>query len=472
MSKDVLTTPASHGRFKYRLLSPPMKYVMNSLAGSFQFSRHPNERTKCTFLNLPLLALVAGLVLAAGPAQAINLLVNPGFEANSGNSTPPIGWTYFAPPTLGAGVKDYYVENHAGIPHSGTLYWKEWGALYAAPPINNVAGIYQIFSSAPGATYQASGWFFTSAGDTLGADCVTWIEVAFLGASSNVLALYKSPNFSASVGLDTWFPYSVTGACDLSQPVATGDPYFTTYAVTGTVNQLVAPLGTTAIRYRYAYLQVGTEGGSAYFDDAVLNQVGGFIPPVIANLFPVNMIFVNPSDGITFNVNSPSGLTINTNGIHLTVNGVDVSGSLAISGSSSNKNVGYFGLQSNLTYTASISVTDASNLTVSASTYFETTWVGIQPVTYLWEAEDFDFNSGMYINNPDLCSASGNPNCYFGTVGVEGADEHSTAVPPAQFYRGAADGIGTKPSGDYSRPNLFVAGRIDYCINPFNGAAM
>ena len=444
-----------------------MKYVMNSLAGSFQFSRHSNERTKCTFLNLPLLALVAGLVLAAGPAQAINLLVNPGFEANSGNSTPPIGWTYFAPPTLGAGVKDYYVENHAGIPHSGTLYWKEWGALYAAPPINNVAGIYQIFSSAPGATYQASGWFFTSAGDTLGADCVTWIEVAFLGASSNVLALYKSPNFSASVGLDTWFPYSVTGACDLSQPVATGDPYFTTYAVTGTVSQLVAPLGTTAIRYRYAYLQVGTEGGSAYFDDAVLNQVGGFIPPVIANLFPVNMIFVNPSDGITFNVNSPSGLTINTNGIHLAVNGVDVSGSLAISGSSSNKNVGYFGLQSNLTYTASISVTDASNLTVNASTYFETTWVGIQPVTYLWEAEDFDFNSGMYINNPDLCSADGNPNCYFGKVGVEGVDEHNLNGGGSHLYR-PSDPMGTAPSGDYLRKNLFVAGRLDYCINPFN----
>src|ERR1035437_381215 len=97
MSKDVLTTPASHGRLKHRLLSPPMKYIMNSLAGSFQFSRHPNERTKCTSLYFPLLALIAGLVLATGPAQAGNLLVNPGFEANSGNSTPS-GWTYFAPP--------------------------------------------------------------------------------------------------------------------------------------------------------------------------------------------------------------------------------------------------------------------------------------------------------------------------------------------------------------------------------------
>ena len=33
------------------------------------------------------------------------------------------------------------------------------------------------------------------------------------------------------------------------------------------------------------------------------------------------MIFVNPSDGISFSVSSPSGNTINTNGIHLKVNG-------------------------------------------------------------------------------------------------------------------------------------------------------
>ena len=445
-----------------------MKYVMNSLAGSFQFSRHPNERTKCTSLNFSLLALVAGLVLAAGPAQAGNLLVNPGFETPpSGHATygttVATGWTYFSPPEPPGYFGDYWVDN-AGGGHSGTFYWKQWGALNNAT--NNVAGIYQTFSSAPGASYQASGWFYTKSTDMLGADCVTWIEVAFLGASSNVLALYKSDNFSASVGTDAWFPYAVTQACDLSSPVSIGDPYFTTYAVTGSVSQLVAPLGTTAIRYRYAYLQVGTEGGSAYFDDAVLNQVSGPVPPIISSLFPQNMIFVNPSNGITFNASSPGGFAINTNNIHLVVNGVDVSGSLAISGSSSNKNVTYSGLQSNSTYTASITVSDAFNLTVSASTYFETTWVGIQPVTYLWEAEDWDFNSGTYINNPDLCSASGNPNCYFGKVGVEGVDEHYTTGSSGPFR--PSDPIGTAPSGDYSRKNFFEAGVTDYKIDPFN----
>ena len=46
-------------------------------------------------------------------------------------------------------------------------------------------------------------------------------------------------------------------------------------------------------------------------------------------------------------------------------------------------------------------MTDAFNLTASASTYFETTWVGVPPVLYLWEAEDFDFTNGLYYNYPD-----------------------------------------------------------------------
>ena len=442
-----------------------MEKGMNDTADNSPLFRNRNGGMRFQPFTGALLALAAALGLAARPAQADNILVNPGFEANSGHVV-AAGWTYFSPPPPPGYYGDYYVES--AVPaHSGTLYWKEWGALYDAAK-TNVAGIYQDFSSAPGSIYQASGWFFTKSTDALGADCVTWVEVSFLGATSNILALYRSDNFSTSVGTDAWFQFPVTNACDLSSPVYTGDPYFTTYAVTGSVSQLVAPLGTKRVRYRYAYLQAGNQGGSAYLDEAVLNQISGPLPPVISGLFPLNMIFVNPSDGITFNVSSPSGFTINNSDIHLVVNGLDVSGSLAISGSSSNKNVAYYGLQSNLTYTASITVTDTFNFTASANTYFETTWVGVPPVVYLWEAEDFDFSNETFLNNPDLCSAPGNPNCYFGKVGVEGVDEHNLSVAPAHLYR-PDDAMGTTVSGDYLRKNLFEAGRLDFRIDPFQG---
>ena len=422
--------------------------------------------------------MAAGLMLAGGRVQAqTNLLVNPGFETPPSGHAPygttvAAGWTYFSPPPPTGYFGDYWVQPgtaHGVPPHSGTCYWNEWGALYTTAPTNNVGGIYQTFSSSPGSTYSASGWMSSASldGGGLGADCFTWIQVEFLDASSNLLALYKSSNYSASVGLDTWFQFQVTNVCDLSQPVATGDPYFTNYyAVTGSVSQLVAPVGTTAVRYRYCYLQSSNEGGSANMDDCALNQISGPVPPVISSLFPQNMIFVDPNNGITFNVSSPSGHTINNSGIHLVVNGTDVSGSLAISGSASSKNVGYFGLQSNSTYTVSISVTDSFNLATSANTYFETMWVGVQPVTYLWEAEDWDFGGGMYIDNPDLCNAPGDPNCYFGKVGVQGVDENN-AISNASPYR-ASDPMGTAPSGDLLRTNLFAANRVDYCINPFN----
>src|SRR6185369_7899200 len=207
--------------------------------------------------------------------------------------------------------------------------------------------------------------------DLMGPDCRMWLQVEFYGSTSNLLGVFKSDDFSAGAGIDTWLEYQVHSACDISSPVSVGDPYFSTYAVTGTVSQIVAPVGTTKVRYRVAYLQNLSQGGSGYLDAAVLDQVSGPQPPVVSSVFPLNMIYVNPADGISFNVNSPSGFTINNNGIRLLVNGNDVSGTLQISGTSSNKNVVYHGLQSNLTYTASISVTDSFGFSASANTYFE-----------------------------------------------------------------------------------------------------
>jgi hypothetical protein len=439
--------------------------AMNFLHRISPLARNSNDSNRFSRVRVGVFALAVTLLLTARPAQAVNLLVNPSFELNSGHVIPS-GWTRFAPPTAqpyGNYATEGNVANQSGLQH-----FKEWGACYNGT--NNAAGIYQDLSSAAGSIYQASGWFYTYSqdGGGLGADCYVWVEVQFLGSTSNLLALYKSDNYSAGVGMDQWFQYQIDKACDVSSPVSIGDPFFNTYAVTGSVAQLTAPLGTATVRYRFVYVQAASQGGSCYFDSAVLNQVSGPIPPVISNLFPLDMIFVNPSDGITFNVNSPSGFTINNSSIGLVVNGVNVSSSLAITGSSSNKNVAYHGLQSNLTYTASIAVTDAFNLTASANTYFETTWVGVPPVQYLWEAEDFDFTNGMYYTHPTFCTNPGSPNCYFGTVGVPEVDEHVNGNAPNHVYR-PDDAVGTLISGDYARKDHFLAGAFDYRIDPFNG---
>ncbi len=412
------------------------------------------------------ICLAAVVFSLSESASSANLLVNPSFEQNSGHVV-ALGWTYFSPPPPPGYFGDYWIEGNV-TPHAGRLYWKQWSALDNAA-ITNVTGIYQDLSSSPGATYQARGWIYSDSHDNggLGSGGVVWFEVAFLGGSSNVLALYKSANYTAGVGLDRWFPYESTNACDPSQPLPSGDPYFTTYAVTGTVSQMVAPVGTQKLRYRFCLSQ-NVVKGSCYFDDAVLDQISGPVAPVISNLFPRNMIFVNPNEGLSFNVSSPSGFTINSNAIGLLLNGQDVSSGLVITGSASNKNVAYYGLLSNSTYTASVTVTDTFNLTASATSYFETTWVGTPPLVYLWEAEDWDFTNGTYINFPELCDTPNNPNCYFSKVGTEGVDEHNLHAAPNHLYR-PDDPMGTVLAGDYAREDHVLANLPDYRVDPFNG---
>jgi hypothetical protein len=415
-------------------------------------------------------------MLASLSAHAVNLLQNQGFEIDGYKHTIPTDWTRFAPPTAAIfqPFGNYWNEVSGTLngnvvnAHSGSGFWKEWGACYDGT--NNVAGIYQTFGAISGSTYQASGWCYINSGDQLGADCYVWVQVEFLSSSSNLLALYKSGNFNVNAGVNGWVQLSVTNACDVtSPPVSTGDPFFNTYSITGAVTQLVAPAGTASVVYRFCYLQFVNEGGSCYFDDADLEQLSGPLPLSVNNLNPQNEIFVAPSNGVSFDVTSPSG-NINTNAIHLVLNSVDVSSNLAFSGSSSNWTVFYNGLQSNSAYTVSITATDSFNFRASANTTFQTTWLGAQAPTYIWEAEDWDFSSSNYINNPDLCNTSGQPNCYFGKTGVQTVDEYSVGgPPPSQFYRGPTDGIGTRSSGDFSRPNLFAAGRADYAINPFIG---
>jgi hypothetical protein len=452
----------NHGSAAHRRVRGPFQYENHD---AFPESHHrlhaPGQSRDIAQAFRPL-----HVVLLTGAVFAENLLVNPSFEDNSGHVV-PVGWSYYSPPPPPNYFGNYWIEG--AVPaQAGNLYWKQWGALYLEAPTNNVAGIYQEFSSAPGSTYQASGWFYTRGSDLLGPDCRTWLEVLFLDENSELLALYKSEDFYGEIVADMWLKHDVTLACDLSSPIPSGDPFFNTYAVTGSVSQLIAPINTSKVRYRFAYLQAGNQGGSCYLDDAVLDQVAGPVPPVISDVLPLNMIFVNPADGITFNVNSPSGFEINDENIRLLVNGEDVSADLVLDGAGATRNAAYYGLASNMTYTASIRVTDAFGFSTSTETQFETMWVDVPPVLYLWEAEDFDFSRGQYFNHPDLCNAAGSPNCYFGTVGVEGVDEHKIGGGNNHLYR-PEDAVSIGLSGDVSRPNLHAAGRADYRIDPFLG---
>ena len=190
-------------------------------------------------------------ILFAVQARAANLLSNPGFE--TGNLG---GWT-----TYGANT---YVEDNPAIAHGGSYYFKVYSAFNGQINYN---GISQDTVSGPGAVYSADGWAYTLSTDTLAGQNQAWIEVSFHDVSGNVLALYRSAIITTNAiatGVfpkNTWVDLRVTNQYDPQ-----------TYVITNTVSTLVAPPGTSFVRYQIVFQgDQYDSNGSMYFDDTTLN---------------------------------------------------------------------------------------------------------------------------------------------------------------------------------------------------------
>jgi hypothetical protein len=192
--------------------------------------------------------------------------------------------------------------------------------------------------------------------------------------------------------------------------------------------------------------------------------------PTISGVYPNGHALFQSTNKFVFTVSSEVS-TISTNSITLTLNGTNVTPSLVFAGSPTSWNVSYTGLLPNQTYTAVISVTDANSNTVSSSTLKLDTW---NPVFQV-EAEDFDFSSGQYIDNPVPTNGPA-ANSYFGQVGTMGIDEFNNgAVAP---YNGASasnyrkdDPIATTrlTAAEPARQQFLDAGAPDYNVG-FLGA--
>ncbi len=411
-----------------------------------------------------IFAAAALLAVSAVVSHAGNILVNPGFEAdgNHGVGAPITGWTFVPIDHAGQGGFWINVDQYA---HSGANYYKVWGQYNGIPNTNTV---YQEKPSLPSSTYTADAWIATWdapghtdyiwQSDTLD---TAWAEVSFRDAGGNILALYQTAVFDGTYSVNTWYDMQVTNICQPTFP----------YPVIGHTNVLVAPPGTTTVRFQHYQTQMtGNENGGTYMDDVTLNQTGGPVPPQITQVYPGNMLFA--SNHISFHVASASSSYIDRTNIHLVVNGADVSSSpsmLITSNSPSDTSVTYTGLTAGVwAYTASIAVTDAYAFTASATMSFDT----ITPA-FVWEAEDYDFTNGLYINSPIL-SSTPQPNSYFGTMGVTDVDYSRPAGPSGQneTYR-TNDWPGIGPAGEVARQKFLTAqltdpGVVDYNVGYIN----
>jgi hypothetical protein len=389
-------------------------------------------------------ALLGALVLSNNSAQAANVLNNPGFETGD-----PTGWVKYGVFDFNTTNNTYYNGGGGGSNvwiYDGKYSGKTYGQFTGG---ENFDGEYQDVGVAPTSVLSADGWAYTSSEDHIVGANAAWIEVHFLDATNGTLALYQSAQITtdpATLAPDTWVNFPVTNQVS---------------PVTGTVSTLVAPAGTVKARYQIVFHQPVNDGGSVFWDDARLNLISGPLPPSISNLKPDGTLLMQgTSNALTFTATSSSTIT----NIQLVLNGVDVSASLVSAGSAASNNVAYLGLQTNKVYTAVITVKDANNLAANVTRNFDT----FDPNNFTWEAEDYDFNGGSYIDNPVLPSTTTPPpNSYYLKVGVEGVDYQDTTGDGTKAYR-TSDRMATEATSDLLRQKYVIAQQTDPSIQDYD----
>ncbi len=385
---------------------------------------------KQTIVLLTNLLALAGMAHAGG-----NLLVNGNFNVPA-SSAAPTGWT---PWNYGGG---WSTHQNTVYPYSGTNNVLD-GSYYMAVGGGNSGssggGVYQSVSGVPGYTYTLSvesavqNWWWPE-GE---------MRIFFLDVSNNTLSETVSNVTTAINAYDVGLPWL-------------------NYTETAT-----APAKTAQVKVEFAS-QSGT--GTVFFDDASLTST--YDDPVISNVYPNGYALLQATNAFSFTAASDT-TGIATTGITVRLNGTNVSSSLVFAGGPLSYNVSYPGLQTNQVYNAVITVTDTNGIQTVATYTFDT----FNP-TYLWEAEDWDFTNGMYINNPILTSTNA-PNSYFGVVGTPQVDELDLdGNPPGsgagpEIFR-AGDPISTAAAGDTPRQNFIAAQQVDpnvqdYSVGYFDG---
>jgi hypothetical protein len=378
-------------------------------------------------------------------------LANPGFETGD-----PTGWVKYGVFDFNTTNNVYYNGCNCGSNvwiYDGRFSGKTYGQFTGG---ENYNGEYQDVGVAAGSVLSADCWVYTSTQDHIGGANEAWVEVHFMNASNTDLALFKSQVITtdpATLALDAWINFPVTNQIS---------------PVTGTVATLLAPAGTVKARYQIVFHQpAGFDGGSVYWDDARLNLISGPVPPTISNIKPDGTVLMQGTNKFSFTAVASSTIT----NVQLVANGTDVSSSLVIAGSATSNSVTYPSLRTNKLYNVSITVKDANNLSASVSRSFDT----FDPNNFTWDAEDYDFGGGSYIDNPVLPStANPSPNSYYQKIGVEGIDYQDTTADGTKAYR-PSDRMATEPTTDSLRPKYVVAQQSDpsiqdYDVGWFNGS--
>ena len=208
----------------------------------------------------------------------------------------------------------------------------------------------------------------------------------------------------------------------------------------------------------------------------MLSGASALAQPVFSALYPNGTNLFQPSATFSFNITDASATITNVQVqlVGTPMGGTGGSPALQLLSPSSGLNVvGLPGsavsascpLKTNLTYAVTITATDGNGISRSTNVSFTT----IVPA-YTWEAEDYDYTNGLYIDNPQT-------NLYAGFNSIEGTDVHNPHTGnQSSSYRpdpinnnltGLTNGLGNENCGDTLRTTHL--GKQDYDVGYNNG---
>lgn len=366
------------------------------------------------------------------------------FDANPGNPSAP----HYYRPSDGVSIQGAYEQDGNGA----AIYREKFLAYFAANP----------GASTNGNTVDEEVGY-NNAGD--------WLDYTrnFPAGNYNVYARYAT----SGSGRQAYFETVTSDPTQSNQTVVTNGTFSMTdnnwnvYQYVPLLDQFgnlvsVHLSGTQTVRAQVA------AGGNPNENFYMIVPAVPPQTPVVSSIYPDGTHPFEATNYLTFTVSKGNGSSIPQGNVRLTLNGSDVTLALGLTGNT-NSWTGSIPLLSNRIYSAVLTITNSTSLGISYALDFDT----FSQANYMWEAEDWDFSGGGFIDDPvptadstvsgGLASGTLNADSYYyypggnGALGVAGVDYYFPPVSgETQQYR-PFDQPGTQVCGDYLRDKFLAA---------------
>jgi hypothetical protein len=228
-------------------------------------------------------------------------------------------------------------------------------------------------------------------------------------------------------------------------------------------------------------LQLVSGGNENVIDFLIVPAAGAGVPPSISGLNPpilTQTAFDGGTNTLAFTVTTALS-TIPSGNIQVTLNGNDISSLLSITGTSTDWTV-RVPIPQNQLLTLGVNVTDANGNLKSFTQTFDT----FSQNDFMFEAEDWDFAGGQFIDNPvptgnvNLALASPAADSYYywpegnqSDLAIWGVDYTDTNVNAGELYSyRISENAGTDVATDFLRNKFIVGGQTnsDYYVGWWN----